>query len=292
MNWNDIEWCCAIKRKNNQNMYTPIKNPWWGWAADPFLVEADGVTYVFAELWNYFFQKGSIGYIEITDGHVGEWKIAIREWYHMSYPFIWRDEKGYHICAETSRIKQTYCYDAVVFPKKWRKSKIYNTGLNLADTTFLFDENMNIKIAFSYLIEGNLGKLISLDTSWNGRYSVLSEDLHNARMAGAIIKQKREKYRLAQICDESYGKGICVNRIVNEKPYQEELMKEVFFSNKICKSKYDIIGMHTYNQSDEYEVIDLRYHHFNSMNFICFYLIKAINFVARNLINILHLNKI
>lgn len=284
---NDIQWSVAWREKSAlDEQFMVIPNPWWGWAADPFLIESEGKTYIFAEIWNFFEQKGCIGYIVIEDGKFGKWKVAIEEWYHLSYPFIWKDEKGFHMCAETSRIKETYCYDCIGFPDKWKRGITYNKGLKLADTTFLFNSNKEIVLALSYEVGINHGRLISLSLDWDGSYEIISDDLHNARMAGAFIEKNNEIYRLAQIGDKSYGQGIVINQISNIEPYEEKNIKEIYCENIKCGTTKETIGIHTYNCSSKYEVIDIRYHEFNLINFLFGYIMKMVNFFGRNIIKI------
>ena len=240
-------WNVAFRNRNSKsNDFSVVPNPWWGWAADPFIVEENGEIYIFAEIMNYFTQKGCIGYIKIKNGKPKKWKSVISEWYHLSYPFIWKDEEGFHICAESSRVKKTYRYDCKRFPDKWEKSFIYNEGLKLADTTMLFDNEGQIEKCFSYIISEQGDALISLDIDYKGGYRVLTNDLHVARMAGAFVKEGNEIYRLGQICDKSYGEGIVINRIDCMEPYKETVIRETYCNEFPVKYKYDIITVSLY----------------------------------------------
>ena len=115
-----ISWKIGYRKRNSNDPIKMIKNPWWGWCADPFLFEYKEETYVFAEIWNYFSLKGCIGYYKIKGQNCDKrWHIIIEEKYHMSFPYIWQDVDGIHICAETNGAKKLGIYNCINFPKEW-----------------------------------------------------------------------------------------------------------------------------------------------------------------------------
>lgn len=254
-----------------------IKNPWWGWAADPFLFESDGIIYIFAEVWNFFLQRGTIGYCTISNGQASKWNVIIKERYHLSYPFIWKDEKGIHICAETCGKRNIYFYTAKKFPDNWEKEESKLTGRKYADSTMLFNKEGAIQYCFSYIVEGiNIGRLC--------RYSVrgdmfdknseicITEDAEIARPGGAFFREKGVLYRVAQNCGESYGRSLIFLEVISaEAPYKEKRIKEVLFDDVKTDIEFKKIGMHTYNRSEHYEVVDFRTKQFNFLSMVCAY---------------------
>ena len=89
----------------------------------------------------------------------------------------------------------------------------------------------------------------------------VSEGDYGIRNAGGIIEYLNHTYRVGQNCkDGVYGSGICFFEIKQIIPYKEVQIFEYDYSqftdhivNRIVDS---IIGVHTYNSSKNYEVID------------------------------------
>ena len=98
-NLKSVAWCVAY-RKSEDKEFCIVKNPIWGWAADPFLIERKGIMFIFAELWDYRKGKGGIGYITIQNGKIGKWKMIIEESYHLSYPHFVEIDNQLYICPE------------------------------------------------------------------------------------------------------------------------------------------------------------------------------------------------
>lgn len=108
-----IQWIIGYRKKQEGLLEKGepflFINPWYGWCADPFIFETDTDVYIFSEIWNYFKQRGSIGYCKLMKNNkFSKWRTIIAEKYHMSYPFIWKDNAGIHICAETSGNESIY----------------------------------------------------------------------------------------------------------------------------------------------------------------------------------------
>lgn len=246
---------------DDNNDFLLIPNPWWGWCADPFLFEHEGEVFVFAEVWNYFKQRGSIGYYKISGRERDrKWHIAIDERYHMSYPMIWKDKKGIHICAETSRNEDLHIYDCIKFPNRWRMSTVLFEDVFFADSTFLLGEGGRPRYCFSYEILGinkgilhrysfDCGKLLMESDC------IITDDNRISRPGGHFVETKGSLIRVAQDCSKRYGEQLYFLEVGSIEPYSEEVKKVISYKSFDVKS---CIGMHTYNRIKDFEVVDFQ----------------------------------
>ena len=299
----NICWNIGIRKRQDGifskgKKFKILKNPWWGWLADPFIIKKDGRTYIFAEVWNYFRQWGSIAYAEYSNGKIGKWKSVISEFYHLSYPHLWEENGQIYMCAETNESQSLYLYKAVDFPNKWAKFKIIKDNIICADSTFLKDKNSKNKYCFTFVI-GNEGKghlsRITCDDKYNFINETLdiTDDMRYARPGGAFINYENKIVRVAQNCSESYGQSIFFME-VNKNAfgvYKEKIMFERKIEDITNDAGLKPIGMHTYNFSEDYEVTDFRVEKFNIFDCFFYYLRPVRNFAGRNIMKIIRFIK-
>lgn len=283
-----ISWKIGIRKSHNllEGDYEDFKllsNPWWGWCADPFLFEYENKIYIFAEVWNYFKQRGGIGYFQITGKETDyKWHMIIQERYHMSYPMVWKDHKGIHLCAETCGNNDLHLYHGIDFPNKWEKEAVLLSNMKLADSTFWFDTSNEPKYCFTYEIKGiNKGILYQYKMNdfaiINNSGKIITEDPSIARPGGMFFVNRNKIYRVAQDCSKSYGQNLCFLEVVSIEPYKEKINTIVSYQQfpeiKHC------IGVHTYSRLKDYETIDFRLYKFGLINFIGTYM----RFAARRI---------
>ena len=268
-------WRVAI-RKNNTCGHLPevsqpfyvIKNPWWGWAADPFIVEDNGRIYLFAEIFSYFTDRGYLGYCEIVQGKPGAWKVVIKEKYHLSFPNIFKEGNTFFICPESYEDKTIHLYKAVTFPDQWAYDRTLVGGEECVDTVFY--RNGNSQYGFT-----GIRRSLHLFKIGQGQVEFCSEnpivdDVHSSRPAGNFISTSKGDYRVSQLYGQSYGEGIIFSLIDLQWPmYQETEIRRWLPSNIVLENAQNTAtGLHTYNQSEQYEVIDLKYCEFLVLPFI------------------------
>lgn len=290
----DINWIVAYREKQDdlfdlKKPFFLLNNPWYGWAADPFLFTHNGITYIFAEIWNFYLQKGSIGYVKYEEGKFTKWKVVISEYYHMSYPFIWEDDKGIHLCAETSQIRQVYTYKAIDFPDIWAKESNLINDMKCADTTIKLNDKGIPEYLFTYEIEGvNKGTLyeylINSDYLLTNKEKITSDSCF-ARPGGNFFELNNYWYRVAQNCGNTYGRSIRINKVKNFWPYVETIQKEIDCNEVTVYPKVKSIGMHTYNKNDKFEVVDFRFHKFHIIDFTLYWIIQIASKIKRMIIH-------
>ena len=265
-------WCICYREKGDKTIFddakTPfkiIKNGTKSWTADPFLIEKDGETYIFAELYDYALRRGLIAYTKIKKRGKMKWKKIICEDYHMSYPYIFEYENNIHIMPETRDNTELCVYRAIEFPDKWEKIKVLRSDEKIVDTTLF---NVGEKYyALTYDIEdNNRYHLRWIDFSdKDGDKELFQNDSKRVRPAGCFFEKDGKTYRPAQICDNMYGEGLIFYQCwLDLDGYNEKAIKEIYPSDiKLDKKLKGIIGMHTYNFTDKYEVIDIQFRRFN-----------------------------
>lgn len=257
-------YCVAYKTKVMKK-FKIVKCKKNYWAADPFLFQNDGKTYLFAELMNKKRNKGEIGYCEFIDGKWSEWNIVIKENYHLSFPNIFLENGNIYICPEANESKQIYLYKAKVFPQKWEKDKILLDNISCCDTVFFdldgrkygFTYRIDLKPKQLLLFEIKNDKIVFIDNN------PINSDDASARCGGKVINREGKFIRVGQDCKETYGKGLvfCEFSMENNQ-YSEKIIERKYIDDYQTERVFLKRGVHTYNYIDNLEVIDIKFKKF------------------------------
>ena len=244
--------------------FKAIRNNWRYWVADPFVFEYDGETYIFAELFDYLRRRGVIGYSKLkANGSFSSWKEIIIESYHMSYPQIFEHDGEIYIVPETGSGRTLDMYRAVDFPDKWEKSVNLAKDVVFADTTLLNRGGKLYALACDMERTKN-SELVLFGVNENMKLcpTALGCVVNNsatARAAGKMFEYGGKLIRVSQDCSEEYGK--CLNFLEVDSDfasyYREKTVKIVDVKNLNIIGIKNPLRVHTYNSSENYEVIDV-----------------------------------
>jgi len=277
----EYSWQVAYRRRNiNDNVLidnTPfqlIPNTEQYWLADPFVYEKDEKVYFFYELFDIGRDKGSIAYSILNNGVISKPKIIVEEPYHLSFPCIFEYDGDLFMIPETGKTHNIYVYKCKEFPDVWVKDKLLLGGIDPSDTIWFEINNMfyiitsllnngNPRDTTNYLYEFNMnnGKL-------QKPFKILNTGKYGVRNAGNIFFKNNMFIRPGQIGEKTYGEGIVFWKcnLVNGKYEEEELgtlhPKDIMLLNE---NKLSYIGLHTYNVSKHYEIIDLKQRRTNNI---------------------------
>ena len=270
-------WNVAFRKKCTGSIITDyntrfqiIKNNFRYWAADPFVVENDDKLYIFAELYDYILRRGILGYCVINDRKISKWKPIIKEKYHLSYPCIIKDNNKWYIMPESGQANELSIYEAVDFPDQWNKKQVIRQNVKYADTTPL--PGKENKQALTHCVDDPENpQLLLIDLKNNLKDIVVNAEPFHSRPAGHLFMIDDMLIRPAQLsddCGEGYGKGLIFlqcqiddNNNYNETEIKTIKPKDLKFDRQIY-----LDGMHTYNASEHYEVIDIKTRRFNLLN--------------------------
>ncbi len=254
------------KRVNGHTILDNIIMPFYevpeykdGWAADPFVFEYNNKLYIFAELFSYKEGHGNIGYCCLENDKFSNWKIIISNGTHFSYPNIFAKDNDIYIMPENCAGKKIALYKATDFPNEWKEIQPLYKEEYLTDSTFL-DENSII----TYSVKPNEYKLILLKE--NKIIDSVKDETQKMRPAGKIFKDKDKIYRPAQDCEHSYGEALIINELTinNDKLPSEKMVIQINADEiKLDKAKGKRIGIHTYNCTENFEVVDVLFETFN-----------------------------
>lgn len=118
-----------------------IKNPPHSFLADPFICFRNEKHYCFMEDYDYQSRKGCISVYEITKDGYKDLGVALREKFHLSYPFLIEHDEELYMCPETNLNKEIRLYKCDEFPLKWRLEKILLTNLAASDTNIFYKDD-------------------------------------------------------------------------------------------------------------------------------------------------------
>lgn len=261
-----------------------IENSFRYWAADPFIYERNGDVYIFAELYDYVLCRGVIGYCKLDSSKRIKWTPIIVEKHHLSYPCIMEYGEKIYLMPESSEIKQLVLYEAIDFPIKWEKKYVIRTGEAFVDTTPIKWGKCNFAITYDKK-DSKKPQLTLIDLE-GLQEDVYVEFIHTfqCRPAGHTFYHETGYIRPAQLSfdsDAGYGKAVLFYSYSLDKDmqYNETLIKEIYPTDLKYSRNFLIDGMHTYNASENYEIIDIKTRRFNVLNFV----FRLINKVKRQL---------
>jgi hypothetical protein len=251
--WRDIAlWRC--KR---------ITNPPNRFLADPFLYQKNGIHYCFLEDYDYNIGRGCISVYEIAAEGYKDLGVAIKEDFHLSYPFLLPYQGDLYMCPETHEARDIRLYKCVDFPLKWELSHILIDDISAADSNIFYKDGkwwLLTNVCSSGLHDhSNELHIFSserlLSTDWTPHpLNPVIFDSDRGRNGG-LISDDNYVYRVFQSQGfDMYGKAFGVGRIneISESNYSEETIFRVepsFFKN--------LKGTHTYNYCEGLAVLDV-----------------------------------
>lgn len=264
------EWTIAYRRREDNAIlidernreFFVIQNTWRYWCADPHLFTSEGHTYVFAELYDRILRRGVIGCCEITanDGYT-PWKIVLKMPWHLSYPHVFEKDGEIYMIPESYVRNEIALYKATKFPEKWEKVRTLKENYVAVDSTLFTYEGKtwlqtlqfekNHELLNLFMIEG--------DKLADNSFPIAIDDA-NKRPAGKLFWHNGKFYRPAQDCTDSYGCALNFYEVTEVKndAYEEILAVKILpteIQSNFCGVPQ---GIHTYNQSEKYEIIDLK----------------------------------
>ncbi len=239
---------------------TPPKDRLW---ADPFVINKENKTYIFAEEMEFSKGKGKI-IVTQTDkpGLQGKPITVLEENHHLSYPYLFEDNGELFMIPETSQKRTIELYKCDIFPNSWTHVKTILSGLEAADASLLkYNDTYwlfaNVRMHEGVSINDDLFLFFSKDLcgdEWIPHpMNPIVSDVRFSRPAGQIAIRDNRLIRPAQDCSKRYGYAIQLMEIekISETDYREKLVK-TFLPNW----KNDVLGIHTFNQTDRVTVAD------------------------------------
>ena len=251
-NWRSIVMRKGIKLLNPTNHFL----------ADPFVITVNNSTFCFVEDFDFEIKRGSISVYALGEHSAQRIGKAISEPFHMSFPFVFRDESKIYMLPETAENRDIRLYECINFPLEWRLKKILMSNINAADSIIF--KNSGLWWLFTNIDVSDLGDHSSelhifysenlITDSWNPhRSNPIFIDSSKARNAGFLVDDSNV-FRVSQRHGlGAYGKSASLNRVIKLNPdeYLEEFTMELepnFFPN--------LRGTHHLHSNGQFTVFD------------------------------------
>lgn len=252
--------------------FNMINTGLYAWVADPFPYEYNGELYIFAEMMKYNRARGTIGYCKLENGKFTEWKEIIIEPYHLSFPNVFEYNNEIYMCPESGENNNVYLYKCKDFPEIWEKDQEIICDMKLADTIFFEDHNINYGLSCVWTggVQEHHDLLFKLKDGYQldeiAKYIPEIKPIWVSRPAGKSFysRNKQRNILVTQVCEHGYGEGLAFSSFNIEWPrFEGQLVKKVYPSDVSINKKRKYIGMHTYNTTDNFAVIDVVYNGFS-----------------------------
>ena len=262
-------WTIAYRKRQGENTllddtatgFLEIPNSWRYWYADPHLICREGKTWVFAEAYDRVLRRGVISCCTVGEQGTGPWKVVLKQPYHLSYPHLLCRGDDMYMIPESYVANEIAVFKAVRFPDRWEKAAVLKTGGEPVDSTvFHFDGR---RWLLTMTMSGGVDRLMLYglqDDGTLGEGFCVREADANSRPAGHFFCHDGRLLRPAQDCTESYGCALNFFEVtdVAEEHYAETLIRKIYPDEVRSDLRYPHQGLHTYNFTDSYEVIDIK----------------------------------
>ena len=216
--------------KNPVLTHSDVSDVEASFVADPFMLEENGVWYMFFEVMVTTTGRGEIGLATSRDMRQWQYqKIVLREPYHLSYPYVFRWRGQYFMVPETLDAGHIRLYRATAFPDRWEYvSNLYEGAF--ADSSLVRHADRWWMFACPDPRSGNdrlrLFMADRLTGPWREHPAspIIERDAHIARPGGRVIPWKSGVIRYTQDCYPTYGRQVqafCVDKLT-PSTYREE----------------------------------------------------------------------
>jgi len=235
-----------------------IESPKGRYYADPFLIEAEGITWVFFEDFDYSLGRATISCAEVREGKLSTPITALERPYHLSYPCVFRDGNQWYMVPETAKNGTVELYRCARFPDRWELDRVL-LKTRAVDTTVWAEAGL---VWFFVTIQeprgGASGLWLFSAESAAGEWTPhpanpISTDVRKSRGGGAIFRRDGKLFRPSQDCSGFYGRAFALNEIVVLNPWEYCEKPYVIVEPTWAKG---LVGTHTYSRAGEFEIID------------------------------------
>lgn len=254
-NWDSVKFYSSRVVKNNPRSFF----------ADPFPIDYMGEQFLFVEEFLFDKNKGVISVLQKQGHDYNYLGIVLDLSFHLSFPFLYRDDSGIYMIPEQSQSGYIGLYRAVEFPLKWDLERRLIDNVDAADSfVFKFNNKFWLFSNFDSMRKGvHLSELHifyadDLCSEWiahpqNENQRILP---FGKRNAGAVFNQGGKLYRFGQIQGNSfYGKGLALFEItISETSYTENYVRDFY-----PDFKRGLKGMHHISTNDDFTFIDCYY---------------------------------
>jgi hypothetical protein len=194
--------------------------------ADPFMVQDNGKWTMFFEVLEEKTNLGMIGAASSNDCLKWHYdRIVLREPYHLSFPYVFKENDQYYMVPESHAVYGVYLYKASAFPHSWVKVKRLVQGdysdpaiVKYNGRWWLFSSD-RLDMAHLFYADSLLG-----DWHEHPMSPIVFRDLTKSRLAGRITLYDGKMVRFVQNCTPAYGTAVRGFTIVELTPttYREE----------------------------------------------------------------------
>ena len=256
--WN-IAFREAVGFRDTQTPYRKVPGDAGGWYADPFLLERDGETWLFAEYFSYRAARGVISCCRFKpDSHrFGDWREVLREPFHLSYPQLIPHGGEIYMIPETEEAEQLLVYRASSFPDHWERFAVLRRDCRWVDTTLLPDQKRMI----AYALDAGTPQaclLVSAETGETLRDLTDRRPLLLSRPGGAILTEGESWILPCQNGEKTYGGALTFSQTAPSL----QVFSSVFTlspENLLIENEAaPVSGVHTYNRMGGLEVVDYK----------------------------------
>jgi len=230
--------------------------------ADPFLYKSNSQIYLFVEEFSFRQRKAHIAVYEVASNSVNRLGIAIREEFHISFPFVFEIDGELFMCPESLSARQVRLYRVANFPLEWELVEILMSDVDATDPVIFF-RNHKWWLLFTRDLSGrgdshSILELFSSETLIGGFWkphpsNPVRFDAVGGRNGG-FVDEHGLITRFGQIQGfNQYGKDLCAFRIkeISEECYREE---EVPFATPNLSGR--IFGIHHLSSIGSFTAID------------------------------------
>ena len=270
--WRD-EWFVAIRRRNDGDVerrvagdapptdFRPILVSRDAYAADPFLFEHHGRSYLFFERFSYRDQRGSIWCCALdADGRPGTLIPVLDIGSHISYPYVFESGGEVYLVPESEEAACVALYAATDFPAGWRRRAVLFDNVLAVDPAIVQKDGLfwlfvNIRVdGASEDDELHLFFSPALDGEWRPHpQNPIVSDVRRARCAGRIFELNGALIRPSQDCARTYGHAVTFNRIDVLTPTD---YSETAVSRMGPTWARGLSATHSYGFDSRFEVVD------------------------------------
>ena len=257
-----IGYCKNTGLNTSLFRYKEIENPPGRFFADPFVITINGNSICFVEDYFYSDRKGRISAIELNGDNYEFKGIVLEENFHLSYPFIVKDEDDIYMIPECNNSNEIRLYKCKNFPMEWEFETTLMDNVSASDTSIM--KKNNLWYMFTNICSAKIGDHLSelhifysekLNTK-NWKPLKLNNpiifDSSRARNAG-MFKINDKIIRVNQKHDKFYGSSFVLNKVIELSP---EKYFEAPMDNVYPNFKNNILATHHFHLDDNYSVID------------------------------------